>query len=191
VGLLHLRRWERRGDETRVEFLCGGRALRDLRWKNAALGRLAAALSVGADEVEAAVLRLREAEERARKRLEQAGEQLIGYEAQELIARAELVGIVRVIRRAYEGRGLEEVRALAKAVAAGGGVALLGLRAEKTQLIFARAEGLDLDCGRLLRETLAPLGGRGGGQAALAQGGLPDAALLEQALEAAMGRLAG
>jgi alanyl-tRNA synthetase len=191
VGLLHLRRWERRGDVTRVEFLCGGRALRDLRWKNAALGRLAAALSVGADEVEAAVLRLREAEERARKRLEQAGEQLIGYEAQELIARAELVGIVRVIRRAYEGRGLEEVRALAKAVAAGGGVALLGLRAEKTQLIFARAEGLDLDCGRLLRETLAPLGGRGGGQAALAQGGLPDAALLEQALEAAMGRLAG
>ena len=50
VGLLHLRRWERRGDVTRVEFLCGGRALRDLRWKNAALGRLATVLSVGAEE---------------------------------------------------------------------------------------------------------------------------------------------
>jgi alanyl-tRNA synthetase len=191
VGLLHLRRWERRGDVLRVEFLCGGRALRDLRWKNAALGRLAAELSVGADEVEAAVLRTREAEERARKRLEDTGAQLIGYEAQDLITRAQLVGIVRVVRQAYEGRGLEEVRGLAKAIAAGGCVALLGLRAEKTQLIFARAEGLELDCGTLLRETLAPLGGRGGGQPGLAQGGLPDATQLEQALDAAIGKLEG
>ncbi|MEO7911101.1 MAG: DHHA1 domain-containing protein [Roseiflexaceae bacterium] len=189
VGLLHLRRWERRGDAMRVEFLCGGRAVRDLRWKNAALGRLATVLSVGPEEVETAVLRVRENEERARKRLEETGEQLIGYEAQDLIARANLVGIVRVVRQAYAGRSLEEVRNLAKAIAAGGCVALLGLRAEKTQLIFARAEGLELDCGRLLRETLAPFGGRGGGQPTLAQGGLPDAALLEQALEAAVEHL--
>jgi alanyl-tRNA synthetase len=186
VGLVHLRRWERRGDVVRVEFVCGGRALRDLRWKNAALSRLATALSVGPEEVEAAVLRVREAEERARKRLEEAGELLIGYEAQELIAQAELIGIVRVVRRAYADRGLEEVRALAKAISAGGCLALLGLRAEKTQLIFARAEGLALDCGKLLRDTLAPIGGRGGGQPALAQGGLPDAARLDEALDAAV-----
>ncbi|MBK9713617.1 MAG: alanyl-tRNA editing protein [Kouleothrix sp.] len=191
VGLLHIRRWDRRGDAVRVEFLCGGRAVRDLRWKNGALGRLASALSVGADEVESAVARVREAEERARKRLEEAGEQLLGYEAQELIARADLVGIVRVVRRAYAGRSLDDVRALARAIAAGGCVALLGLRAEKTQLIFARAEGLQVDCGRLLRETLAALGGRGGGQPTLAQGGLPDPARLEDALDAAVAALAG
>jgi alanyl-tRNA synthetase len=186
VGLVHLRRWERRGDVIRVEFLCGGRALRELRWKNATLSRLATALSVGTEEVEAAVLRVREAEEQSRKRLEQAGELLIGYEAQELIAQAELIGIMRVVRRAYAGRGLEEVRALAKAISAGGCVALLGLQAEKTQLIFARAEGLMLDCGKLLRDTLAPLGGRGGGQPGLAQGGLPDAARLDEALDRAV-----
>jgi alanyl-tRNA synthetase len=189
VGVLHLRRWERRGDVIRVEFLCGGRALRDLRWKNAALGRLAAVLSIGPEEVEAAVLRLRENEERIRKRLEDAGARLIGYEAQELIACAELVGIVRVVRRAYSERSLEEIRALAKAIAHGGCLALLGLRAEKTQLIFARAEGLEVDCGRLLRDTLAAFGGRGGGQPSMAQGGLPDPDQLEQALDAAVGRL--
>jgi alanyl-tRNA synthetase len=191
VGLLHIRRWERRADLIRVEFVCGVRALGDLRWKNAALSRLAAQLSVGAEEVAGAVMRMREAEERSRKRLELAGEQLIGYEAQELIAQAELVGIARVVRRAYQDRGLEEVRALAKAIAAGGCAALLGLRAEKTQLIFARAEGLALDCGKLLRETLAPFGGRGGGQPAMAQGGLPDAAQLEQALDTAVELLRG
>jgi len=189
VGLAHIRRWERRAGVVRIEFVCGDRAVRELRWKNAALARIAGALSVGAEEVEAAVTRLRDAEERARKRLQNLGDQLIDYEAQDLIAHAELVGSVRVVRRAYADRGLEEVRALARAISAGGCIALLGLRAEKTQLIFARAEGLALDCGKLLRETLAPFGGRGGGQPALAQGGLPDAASLEEALDAAVERL--
>src|SRR5262249_51198705 len=148
VGILHIRRWERRGDALRVEFLCGGRALRDLRWKNAALGRLAAELSVGAEEVEPAALRVREAEERARKRLEQVNEQLLGYQAHDWLARAQPIGDLRVVREAYTERGLEEVRTLAKHIAAGGGVALLGLRADKTQLIFARADGLALDCGK-------------------------------------------
>jgi len=186
VGLAHIRRWERRADVVRVEFLCGDRAVRDLRWKNAALARIAGALSVGAEEAESAVARVRDAEERARKRLEDLGEQLIGFEAQDLIAHAELIGSVRVVRRAYADRGLEEVRALARTISAGGCVALLGLRAEKTQLIFARAAGLAIDCGKLLRETLAPFGGRGGGQPTLAQGGLPDPARLEEALDAAI-----
>jgi alanyl-tRNA synthetase len=185
VGVLHIRRWERRGDAMRVEFLCGERAMRDLRRKNFALGRLAASLSVGPDEVEASVARLREAEEHARKRLSDAIEQLIAYEADELIRHAELVGIVRVVHRAFEHRGLDEVRSLAKRIAAGGCAALLGLRAEKTQLIFACADGLEVDCGALLRATLARFGGRGGGQPTLAQGGLPDSARLEEALEAA------
>jgi alanyl-tRNA synthetase len=183
---LHIRRWEHRGDVVRVEFVCGGRALRELRWKNAALGRLAASLSVGADEVEAVVARLREAEERARKGLERATGQLLAYEAGELLRQAAYVGTLRVVRRAFEGRGLDEVRALARAIAAGGGVALLGLRAEKAHLLFARADGLAIDCGTLLRAVLAPFGGRGGGQPGLAQGGLPDGSRLEDALDAAV-----
>ncbi len=186
VGLVHIRRWERRADAVRLEFVCGGRAVRDLRWKNAALGRLAGTLSVAAEELEPAVARLRTAEERARKRLEAASEQLIGLEAQELLARAVRLGGLPVVRRAYADRGLEELRMLAKALSARGGVALLGLRAEKTQLIFACAAGAPLDCGALLRATLAGSGGRGGGQPTLAQGGLPDGAQLEAALDAAL-----
>ena len=189
VGLAHIRRWDRRGATLRVEFVCGGRAARDLRWKNAVLGRMAGALSIAPEEVETAVARVREAEEHARKRLEVSAGQLIGFEAADLISRAEIAGIVQVVRQAFADRDMNEVRALAKAVAERGAVALLGLRAEKTQLIFARAENLDVDCGRLLRETLAQFGGRGGGQPALAQGGLPDGAQLEAALESAVERL--
>jgi alanyl-tRNA synthetase len=185
VGLAHIRRWERRGELVRVEFLCGGRAVRDLRRKNLLLGRIAASLSVGAEEAEAAVARLREAEERARKGLALAGERLASYEAAELVAGAERLGGLLVVRRVFEGRPIEEVRGLAQRVAAGGCVALFGALGDKAQLVFARGEGLPVDCGALLRATLAPLGGRGGGQPALAQGGVAGPEQLALALEEA------
>ncbi|HEU4326666.1 MAG TPA: DHHA1 domain-containing protein [Roseiflexaceae bacterium] len=185
VGVLHVRRWERRGETVRVEFLCGARALRDYRARDAALMRLAADLSVGVDELGEALARLRTAEERARKGLAQAGEQLIAYEAAELLGRDQSAGELPVVRRAFEGRPIEELRLLARAIAERGGLALLGTRADKAQLVFARGEGLAVDCGALLRQALATVGGRGGGQPALAQGGLPDPARLEEVLDAA------
>lgn len=191
VGLLHIRRWERRSNEVRVEFLCGRRASGDLRWKNAALGRLAATLSVGADEVEATMVRLREAEERARKGLESARERLITYEAAALLAEAGVIGTRRVVRQVFVDRSLDEVRSLAKLITAQSGIALLGVCAEKNQLVFACPDAHVLDCGALIRTTLAPLGGRGGGQAALAQGGVSSPALLDQALDAAIAALRG
>ncbi|HYF65977.1 MAG TPA: alanyl-tRNA editing protein, partial [Herpetosiphonaceae bacterium] len=86
VGLIHIRRTERRGAGTRVEFVCGGRALRDLRWKNAALGRIAASFSGSPEQAEEAIGRLREAEAAARKALQEAQAQLLTLEARELVA---------------------------------------------------------------------------------------------------------
>src|SRR6185295_2050557 len=88
VGILHLRRWERRGNEVRVEFQCGGRVLRDTRRKNGVMTRLSNQLTVGADELEASIGRLRDAEDQARKRLETLGEQLADYEARDLLTAA-------------------------------------------------------------------------------------------------------
>lgn len=190
VGALHIRRWERRGDILRVEFVCGGRALRDLRWKNAALGRLAAGLSIGADELELAIGRLREAEERARRGLEEARGRLIGYEAQELAARAQMIGGVPVAYTLAELRSLDELRALARQVADRGCVALVGMAGEKGHLIIARGEGLPVDAARILRAALTPLGGKGGGRPELAQGGLPDGTRIGEALELAIAELA-
>jgi alanyl-tRNA synthetase len=189
VGTLHIRRWERRGETARVEFVCGRRALHDYRAKDALVARFAADFSTGVEDLVAAVERLRAAEERARKQLEKAGTQLMIYEAQEYAQQAEPVGSMRVVRRIFEGRSIDDVRALAQAIAGAGCVALLGTRGERAQLVFARAEGLPVDCGTLLRSALAPLGGRGGGQPALAQGGVPDPAALQMALDAAFAGL--
>lgn len=188
VGMVHIRRWERRGDTIRVEFVCGGRALRDLRWKNATLGRMAAAMSCAPDELAPLLTRLRAAEERARKELGAAREQLRGLEARELAARAEHVGAIPVVRQVIEG-SVEDGRGLARAIADAGALALIGVTGAKTQLIIAADARLAVDCAALLRVALAVVGGRGGGTATLAQGGVADAAILPDVMEAALHEL--
>ena len=190
VGMLHIRRIERRGETLRVEFVCGGRALRELRWKNATLGRIASSFSGSQEQVEEAVGRLREAEESARRRLGEATALLIAAEARELVASAPTLGGLPVICRSWAERPFEEVRALAGAVAATGALALFGVAGAKAQLIFAGGAG-QVDCGKLLRESIAPLGGKGGGSATQAQGGIPAADQLEAALEYARQMLVG
>lgn len=70
-----------------------------------------------------------------------------------------------------------------------GGVALLALSGEKAQLVLARPAESSIDCGKLLKEALSTFGGKGGGQPAIAQGGLPDGAWLDAALDLTLQKL--
>jgi alanyl-tRNA synthetase len=187
VGSIHVTHSERRGAETRVTFLCGWRALRDARWKHSLLNELATTLTVGFADLPGAVGRLSVSEHEARKALEHVCRQLLHYEAGELYQQAEAIGAARVVQGIYRDRSLEEVRTLAREIAAlPGGVALLGLRGEDARLCFARAEGLPWDMGALVREAAGLLGGRGGGRPSDAQGGGPDVARLDEALARAL-----
>ena len=189
VGSVVIRRWERYKNGVRVEFVCGGRAIGDYRWKNQILQGVSAELSVGLVEIAPAVQRLRAAEQTQRKALERAQERLIDYDAQDLIAAASKFGGVPVVVHAYDDRTLDSVRLLARRIAELGGVALLGLRADKAQLVFNRPAGVAADMGALLKAAAAIVGGRGGGKPEAAQGGGPDRERLDDALQTALTEL--
>jgi alanyl-tRNA synthetase len=174
-----------------VEFVCGGRAAADLRRKTGVLSRVSAGLSVGLDELEAAVARARESEQTSRKRLDDAMERLAAFEAAELLAAAPRAGGIAIVRQAYRDRTAQDLRLLAAAISERGGVALLGLEAGKGQVLFASPPGSTVDCGRLLRECVAAVGGKGGGQPNLAQGGMPEPAKVQQVLAAALEKITG
>lgn len=189
VGSVVIRRWERYKGGVRVEFVCGGRAIRDYRTKNRLLAHLAGDLHVSQAELPAAIERLRAAESMQRKALEQAETRLLDIDAATLLAPAEQIGGVAVVVQTFENRSLDNLRLLARKIAEGGGVALLGLRAEKAQLVFSRADGLPYDMGALLRTAAQLVGGRGGGRPEAAQGGGPDVARLDEALQTALAQL--
>jgi alanyl-tRNA synthetase len=185
IGPVVIRGVERVRRAVRVEFLCGERAIRRTRADQELLAGLAAALSAAPAELPALVEAQRRAlaaAEAGRRELE--GE-LAGYRARELYRSAAPTGAGRrVVRLREEGGPLERLRPLAQAVAALPAGVFVGAVGQPPGLILAVAEDAGLDAGRVLKEVLAGVGGRGGGTARLAQGGVPGPEALDVALAA-------
>ena len=191
IGLIKVVRAEKRGDKTRIEFRCGGRALADYRLKNAVINGLTADLTVGIEELRPAVSRLQDGLREAQRGLKAASARLLEADAAELLAAAPRSANMALVARVLPGRDAGEVRQLAGLLTRGDGVvALLGAPgAERSSLVFARSANLSADMSALLRQSLTELpSGKGGGQPALAQGGgeaseAELAALLERAAQ--------
>ena len=187
IGLIKIIKWERRGDEMRVEFRCGQRALLDYAHKNSTVNRLAAGFNVGHWELDQAVERLTADVKELRSHLRQAGRLLAGYEADELRATAPRIAGVRLVVHILTEESLVDIRELARQLVSRPGViALLGAGDWKAQLCFARSPDIEIDMVSLVRETAEILGSRGGGgQPDFAQGGgsLTDTKQLNTALE--------
>ncbi|TMJ13097.1 MAG: alanyl-tRNA editing protein [Bacillati bacterium ANGP1] len=170
IGAVRLRRWERFKGGMRVEFLCGWRALRDSRWKNALVRDLAVKLSVKDQEVAEAVERLMGQLRERDRTLAGLRDQLVELEAQRRLEN--LPGTPRIVTEVLPGWSAEMTSALAGRLAAAGST-IAALATSDGRVIVARSSDLDLDAAALLRRALEPLGGRGGGRPAFAQGAVP------------------
>jgi alanyl-tRNA synthetase len=172
IGMIKVLRTEKYKGGTRVEFACGGRALREFGRRVAVTAQLTADLSCALDDLPTIVGAYRAAASDSEKTIKALRERLIEYEARDLIATAAPHGEARLVLAVYDGRDAAELRLLAaRIVREDGMLALLGLAGEKSHVICARSADLPRDMNELLKRALEPLGGRGGGGAVLAQGG--------------------
>jgi len=172
VGPIAIRRWERRGQETRVEFVCGWRAVRDYRWKTATVNELALAFSVKDRELAPAVQRLMQEAADNRRELQHLRDGLLGAEAARLLATAPMWHGIRIVSAALEARDVLEVRKLASLLTAEPHtIALLGMASQQARLVFARSADVPDSMVTLLKTTCHAFAGSGGGQPNLAQGG--------------------
>jgi len=188
IGLVKIVATERRGAELRVSFLCGGRARADYARLQLLVGGLASRFSVGQDDVPAAVDRLANEHRAARKDLADLEAQWMESTAALLWAAAETCGTWRIVAW-IAGHPLERAKRVAQLLRAySGAVVLVGVSGDRPQLIFTRADDVDLDAGVLLREAATAAGGRGGGRSDWAQGGVPTPDALGLALSSALAK---
>jgi alanyl-tRNA synthetase len=188
IGLVKIVATERRGAELRVSFLCGGRARADYARLQLLVAGLASRFSVGQDDVPAAVDRLASEHRASRKDLADLEALWVESTAAALWAEAEPCGPWKILARAAD-YPLERGKRVAQALRTRpGAVVLLGLLGDRPQLIFTRADDVELDAGALLREAAAAAGGRGGGRPDWAQGGVPAPGVLDLALSSALAR---
>jgi alanyl-tRNA synthetase len=190
VGIIKIVKSEGRGDELRIEFHCGRRALNDYREKNKVLNNLSAEFTTSFKELESSVARLRAEAKASRNSLKRKTKQLIAFEVEEMLrsARADEDALT-VITKIFLDRDLEEIRMMANQIVRNPNcVALFGLTGKRDQLVFASSEGIRIGMDQVLAQVLQKLeDGSGGGSAKFAQGsGLAaNTQLLRQALEEA------
>jgi alanyl-tRNA synthetase len=172
VGPVLLRRVERVRQATRVEFVCGGRALRRARADQEALAAIAAGLSTAPDEAASAVRAQGEQLRAARDEARRLAEAVAAHEARALWNEAAPGpdGVRRIAQRAASG-GVESLAAVARAAAELPRTLYVGWAdAPAPAVLVATSADSALDAGALLRAALATHGGRGGGSTRIAQG---------------------
>jgi alanyl-tRNA synthetase len=191
IGPILLRKLERVRQATRVEFVCGGRAVRRARGDYEALSRLGALLSTSVDGVTAVVDKRLAELERDSKALRAAREELDGYRANELYARARAEASAPValhLEQRPEG-SVQDLRGLAQGYASHPRAAFIATVAEPPAILLATSADTGVDAGALLKAALASVGGRGGGSARMAQGTVTNAAALAEVLAQLRARL--
>lgn len=181
IGSLLLRGVQKVSRGTRVEFLCGLRAVRAARQDLAILNRAAGDLSVGPADLPGAIERIRNEARAGIKERQRLREELADYHAARLLVEVPFEhggkGI-RIIDRCWNDRDAEYIRLLASRIVAAAprtAAVLCAGYAGQTRVVLARSLDLSFDSGLLLKEALARYGLRGGGSPDLAQGDIPAA----------------
>jgi alanyl-tRNA synthetase len=192
VGLIAVRKSERMKGLTRVEFLCGGRALAAARNDYRILTESARLFSGAAADLPALIAKQAEALRASENRRQKQSELMAEYQAQALLGDAPERNGIRVVRYLAGAGSPVDAKALAHAVAAQpGAVALIGAAGKPAKLFFAQSIQGPADMGALLKQTLAQVGGKGGGARDFAQGGGLEESRLEEALLIAEGLCSG
>jgi alanyl-tRNA synthetase len=180
IGIIKLTGLEHRGKKTRIEFLCGNRALRDYKTKHAILSALAKTLTVGYWELEPSIERLLETNKELRRTERGLQQSLLDLETQRLLEEAVAQGEFRVIGKVWDGKEPDALGRIARGLAEQADVvALLFSVCERTHMCFTRGEAVDVNMNRLLQKACGRLGGKGGGRPNAAQGSAPAADLTD------------
>jgi alanyl-tRNA synthetase len=172
IGIIAISGSERFRGGTRVEFVCGGRALETFRKLRDSVASSTRLLSVLPSEVPVSIERLQGEGRDLTKQVKALQAQLATHEAASLAANAEAIGSTRVVLAALEAWDAGAIKGIATAIAAQPGhLAVLLTSPAPSSIVLARALDIRVDCAAMLKRLTAQFGGKGGGKPELAQGG--------------------
>jgi len=187
IGSILLRKTDRVRQATRVEFVCGNRAVRMARRDYSALSEAAALFSTQLWDVPDQIRKSVEENKALRKQRDDALDQLAEVMAlADLHSQPETNGR-KIVVRAFSDRDIGFAKLFAQKVTrtATPAIALVASTVDPPGLVFAQtsaqipasspagAPGSTTDMGVLLKRVLSSVGGRGGGSRDFAQGGVP------------------
>jgi alanyl-tRNA synthetase len=191
IGSILLRKVEKVKQGTRVEFVCGLRAVGTARADFTALTNAAALLSAHVHELPQHINKLHEEWRTAGKREQKLLQELAEFQSQRMLA-SQPDAPLKIFCSILSDRDLAFTKLLAQKLTGGPEpvVALLATASGQPALVFARSRSPEQNMGALMKEAMAELGGRGGGTPEMAQGGMPSGAFDPDKTENLLRRMA-
>lgn len=172
IGMITVSGFERFKGGLRVEFLCGGRALRSYRALTTAIDGSVRLLSVLPDELPSAIEKLQTSGRAQQKAQDTLYERLAVHEAASLVAAGQKIGDLTFVAAAVPGWDAAGLKKLAASAASNQATVAVLLSAESPSLVvIARSQDLTFDTGAVLKKLIERFGGKGGGKGSMAQGG--------------------
>ena len=171
VSAIKIMGTEKMKKNTRVSFVCGNRVLSQLAMRKNVLTDVARQLSVPEEAAADALRKVFNDIKATEKTLDEAANQLLEYEAKELVAASAASGMVAA---AFENRSVQALQKLGRAVVSqmDGGICLLVAENEvKLQFIAARGNQIEKSMKEISGAILPLINGKGGGNDAFVQGG--------------------
>jgi alanyl-tRNA synthetase len=185
IGCILLRKTERVRQGWRVEFVAGQRAVATARRDFTTLTEAATLFSAHIYDVPQQVRKSLDEIRTLRKQREQSQEELAEAQATALLAETPETNGRKIVVRIFSERDMNALKLLAQKLTrlAPNAVALLATTSPQPSLVFAQSVGLPFDMSALMKETMAKLGGRGGGSKDMAQGGVANVEGIDAALK--------
>jgi alanyl-tRNA synthetase len=183
IGLIKVLRAERRGTETRIHFLCGGRALADYTRKHDIVRALASRLTRGEDELLEGVSQLEQAAKDNHRAWKASQKVLAETEADRLWHQVQSQVVPRWVIGHYQNWESDQIKQLALTLRTRAGLVIALTGGSPPSILLTRSDDVALDVGQLVRDVLSAVGGRGGGRPDYAQGRLPDDSSVPEVLQ--------
>ncbi|MCM3765903.1 DHHA1 domain-containing protein [Neobacillus niacini] len=173
VRALKILDWERQKKKVRLQFICGDRVINQLGQKQKVLLQLTKLLNAPEQEMEQVVVRLLEQRKVMDKSVEQLKEELLEYEAKELIEKHQAASAVSEV---FQNRSIQELQKLARMIIGKNentAALLVSQQDDRLQLVCARGSARTENMRGLAQSAFSLINGKGGGNDSFAQGGGP------------------
>jgi alanyl-tRNA synthetase len=186
IASVLLRKVEKVRQGWRIEFVAGQRAVSTAHRDFTTLTETAALFSAHLYDVPQQARKSLDEIKSLRKQREQSLDELAAAHAAALLAETPEANGRKLVVCTLADRELNFIKLLAQKLTrlAPNAVALVATASPQPSLVFAQSAGQSFDMGALMKETMTKLGGRGGGSKDMAQGGIPNADGIEDALKA-------
>lgn len=172
IGLIKIRKWEKYKGNTRIEFVCGNRALYDYGWKNDQIKDISLLLSSKDIDAFDKVKKLYLQKEELEKENRSLKDEVYEYRGKELLKNSTIINSVPFIVRTFDDKNLDEISGVSNYLNNSKSVVQIygSTNGNKAQFMVSKSNEININLQDIFKLVSSELELKGGGSPNTVQG---------------------